>query len=111
MFKKLVDFSYKRNLAESIGFYIVYLLAILITAVTCAFLVSVFTGNSSFFLGAVIGKIIALLITIVIGSTVIYKKKLSKNIFYIFLVILSAILSYYTGAIIGLGLIAYLTTR
>lgn len=111
MFKKLTDFSYKRNVAEGIGFYLAYLLLILITAVAFAFLTSVVTGNSSFLLGAIIGKIIALLITMAIGGIVLHKKRLSKNIFFVFLVILSAVLSYYTGAVIGMAVIAYLTTK
>ncbi len=111
MFKKLTDFSYKRNVSESIGFYLAYLLLILIIAVACAMLITATTGNSSFLLGAIIGKIIALLLTGVIGCMVLYKKKLGKNILFVFLVILSAVLSYYTGAIIGMAIIAYLTTR
>ncbi len=111
MFKKLTSFSYKRNIVEGIGFYLAYLLLILITAVVCAMLTSVVTGNSSFLLGAIIGKIIALLLTGAIGCMVLYKKKLGKNILFVFLVILSAVLSYYTGAIVGMAIIAYLTTR
>src|SRR3989338_1590812 len=111
MFKKITDFSYKGNIIEALGFYLTYLLLTLIAVVICAILIEVITGNSSFLLGTIIGKIIALIFSAVAGCMVLYKKKLVKNMLYIFLVILSAVLSYYAGAIIGLILIAYLTTK
>ncbi len=112
MFNNLINFAYKRNTKEAVGFYIAYLVLIILTAVLLAGVLGSVTGNSdNFNFGVRIGGITAAVACFVLSMMIVKSKKLTVNFLYIALVLLSGILALFGGALIGLIPTAYLSTR
>lgn len=115
MFNNLVDFSYKRNWKEAVGFYLAYLVLGVILAAIAGGLSSFFSEigtfeqgyNQGVKAGSVTGVIFCLLISIVL----LKQKKLFINFGYIILALLGVILSLLGGLLFGLMIPAYLTTK
>jgi hypothetical protein len=105
MFSNLTDFSAQRSTAQAIGFYIAYLLLALVSAFLVGLIIGSIMGKGDDFnYGVKIGVIYATLY-------VLLAKKLSNNFSYLLLLILSGILGYFGGGLLGLIPTAYLTTR
>jgi hypothetical protein len=111
MFKHLGDFGYKRSGKEAFGFYLAYLLIILLAAFIIAVTVSLATGGTDYTTGTRIGDIIAIIMTLVLSFTVLQAKGLLGNFGYIVLALVSGILAFLGGGILGLIPVAFLTTR
>jgi len=114
MFAKLTDFSYKRCVKEAVGFYIAYLVMLLIITIILIILTILITGQEGQHtsnLAIRIGAISAMISCIVISFIILYKKKLTNNFILIFVALLSCVLAYFGGALLGLIPVAYLSTR
>lgn len=112
MFKKLTDFSYKRNTLEALGFYIAYLIILTVSAFIIGAVLGTATGNEdNFAFGAKIGVIFAIIAILCLSFVVLSKKKLTNNFSYLLLGLLSGVLAYFGGGLLGLIPVAYLTTK
>lgn len=112
MFKHLTDFAYKRNVKEAIGFYLAFLFLIILLAGLLAGLIGLLAGQEeSFKLGLRIGNIVAIVVIIGISILILKNKNLLGDFGYIILILLSGLLAYFGGGLLGLIPIAFLTTR
>ena len=112
MFSNLTDFSVKRSTKQAIGFYIAYLVLIILLGALVGGLVGLVSdGGEGFISPLTAGVYIGVITSLVISFTVIYRKKLLGNYLYIILAILSGLLALVGGGILGLIPSAYLTTR
>lgn len=115
MFKHLTNFGYKRNAKEAIGFYIAYLILIIMAAFllgsALGIVMGAFYGFNFGLIGLKVGNVIAIIITVVTAFLILKEKKLLSNFGYILLVLLSGILAVYLGCLGGLIPVAFLTTR
>ncbi|HPW89969.1 MAG TPA: hypothetical protein PLJ40_00930 [Paludibacteraceae bacterium] len=105
MFKKLTDFGYQRTTKEAIGFYLAYLLMVMVVAgVLAAILGVIVQSNDTFNLGVKIGTTVAIIASLGISFWILKEKKLLSNFGLILLAV-------FIGGIGGLIPAAYLTTR
>jgi len=114
MFNKLDNFSYQRSTKEAIGFYLAYLLLIILVSVGISIPASLFlTGSEAeaYNAGILIGTITAISFSMGTAALFIKNKKLSKNIGLVLLVPLAGILALLAGGVGGLIPAAYLSTR
>jgi len=115
MFKNLTNFSYKRNWKEAIGFYLSYLLLFIILGVIISVLIDILSGANTFDqglnIGLKVGMITSIIFCVITSGLLLKEKKLFKNFWYIFLVLLSGILAYFGGSLFGLIIPAFITTK
>ena len=111
MFKNLVNFGYKRSGKEAVGFYITYLVVIILVSVLSAVLFGLITGSNDFSSGTKIGNIIAIIITLLLAFFILKSKNLFGNFLYLALALISGLLAFFGGGLLGLILVAYLSTR
>lgn len=112
MFKHLTNLGYKRNAKEAIGFYIAYLMLIIMAAFLLGSALGIVMDASySFNFGLKVGNVTAIIITVVTAFLILKEKKLLSNFGYILLVLLSVILAVFLGGLGGLIPVAFLTTR
>ncbi len=110
MFKELTNLAYKRNGKEAFGFYLAYLLATIALVFLIAVVVALTTGTTSYDAGFRIGETSAIVLVITFSLVVVNAKK-SWTFSNILLVLLSGILAFFGGGLLGLVPTAYLTTR
>jgi hypothetical protein len=117
MFKNLTNFSYKRNWKEALGFYLAFgLLAMFLGGLVGILQAAMSTGQDitvSKYLnehGSLI-MIMSSLYCFIVAIIILGKKKLFKNFGYILLSVLTAILAVVGGALLGLIVPAFMTTR
>jgi len=113
MFKNLFNFSYKRTPLEALGFYIAYMVIIIVVIFLVGSTVGQLTGTrGNFSLLAIIpGVLLAAIFCLVLSFMVLVKKKLTGNIFYVILAVISGILGTLIVGSIGLIITSFLTTR
>lgn len=115
MFKKLTEFSYKRNWKEAIGFYLAYFLVGLILAGISGELSSIQSGATTFSegfdAGFRIGAIVVIIYSLIISFVVLIQRKLYKNFGWVILALLSGLLAAFGGLLLGLAIPAFITTR
>lgn len=116
MFTKLLDFSYKRTPLQALGFYLAYLfLSILIGFLFGALAGLLYSGSTSdqaLYENIIKGGIVlVVLLSPAICLLILKTKGLLNNFGYILIVVLSAILAFFGGAILALIPAAFLTTR
>ncbi len=115
MFKNLVDFSYKRNWKEAIGFYIAWVVVILLGAGLAGGIAGIFLPSliktNAFSVGYTIGNIIGFLACVSFASLISKEKQILKDYSIILLIILTGIVAILLGGIAGMIIPAYLTTR
>lgn len=106
MFNKLLDFKYKRDSKQAVGFYLSFLLLNLVIG-------GVFGGlfGHDISTGAAYGLWGAIITQAVIGTLLLMNRNRYKNLMYIILVLLSLLLTKFGGALFGLIPLAYLTTK
>jgi len=113
MFKNLLNFSYRRNVKEAIGFYIAYVVISALGTIVISAILSLATGNESdveFHLRIAI--IIAIITTLSLSFLILKSKNLLGNFFYIILLLLSVLLLvYFGGVFLGLIPVSFLSTR
>jgi hypothetical protein len=116
MFKNLFDFMYQRTVKEAIGFYIAYLLLILISGVILGgtlsgFFVTEDTFEAGYDFGLKLGIIFAVLACLYVSISLVVKKKLYMNFGFVLLSLCAGILALFGGAFLGLIIPAFFTTR
>src|SRR3990167_6486394 len=102
MFKKLMDFKYKRTPKEALGFYLAYLLLIVVVGGLIGGILGLLIGEGSIELGMRMGGIVAVIISLSLSFMILSKKKLTNNFGMILLALLSGILSFIGGGLLGL---------
>jgi hypothetical protein len=112
MFNKLTDLKYKRDTKQAFGFYVAYLIGIILLAMVSAAVLGVATGNQdNFQFGLRVGTFVAILSCLGLSFAILQKKKLLQNFGFILLALVSGVLALFGGAIVGLIPVAYFTTR
>jgi hypothetical protein len=111
MFSNLTDLKRKRTAKEAVGFYIAFLILLLVLVLALSYLDALVTGekNSNVFYNY--GNAFAIIACLILSFLIIIKKKQTGNFFYLLLTIVSGVLAAFGGIIIGLIPVAYLTTR
>ena len=112
MFRNLINFDYKRNKKEAIGFYIAYMLSsiLLISALSIWVVISqrnTTVQETNFFQ---LGHFVAIAICVTLSMLIVHAKKLYKNFLAMVLVMSSIILSLYMATLLGLIPVAILST-
>ena len=111
MFKNLTDFSYKRSTKEAVGFYLAYLFLIVILGALLGGIIGLLIGQEGIDVGTRFGSILAILTCLGISFAILSKKNLLKNFGLILVALLSGILAFAGGGILGLIPVAYLSSR
>ena len=111
MFKNLTNFGYQRDMKEALGFYIAYLILLMLVSGVSAGILGLAAGHGSFSFGLQVGAVVAVIISLAISFWVLKEKKLLSNFFLIILALLSGLLALFIGGLGGLIPAAYLTTR
>jgi len=116
MFKNLIVFGHERTPLQALGFYIVYLVLLLVFAGLIGGIVGLFMGlfadvSHPFQTGVTLGTILAVVSCIALSLLILYEKKLLNNFLYILLVVLSGLMALFLGGLAGLIPVAFLTTR
>jgi len=111
MFKKLMEFKYKRTTKEALGFYLSYLLLIVIVGALIGGIMGLVAGESSIEFGMRFGGLVAVIISLVLSFLILSKKKLTKNFGMILVALLSGVLAFFGGGLLGLIPVAYLSTK
>ncbi len=111
MFKKLTDFSYKRSGKEALGFYVAYLVLIIISAGLLGGVIGLILGEEGITLGMRVGNLIAVFMCLAISFVLLSKKRETGNFGFILLALLSGILAFLGGGILGLIPAAYISTK
>ena len=109
MFKDLTNFAKKRTGWEAFGFYLAYLLLIIVVALLLGAMVALLDFNTGVAFRA--GNIFAIAICLTLAFMVLKQKNLASNFGFILLALLSGVLAFIGGGILGLIPVAFLTTR
>lgn len=107
MFTHLFDLSYTRTTKQALGFYIVFLIILIVLGALSGLLLSDGTASGSIFAGAKTSTIVCGLLSF----SILYTKKMIGKVGLILLAVLSPVLAMLGGALLGLIPIAYLTTK
>ena len=115
MFKELHNFSKVRTRKEAFGFYIAYLLLLVLGCGLLGGIVSLMLPagaiyQDGFEAGGKAGAVLSTMVTCIFASLIVYRKKLF-SLSYFLLVVLSGFLALLGGALLGLIPVTYLTTR
>jgi len=112
MFNNLTNFGYQRSAKEAVGFYIAYLVLFLFAGVILTVVGALITSpNNPFEFGVLIGSIVASISSLGVSFLILKEKKLLGNFGCILLFLLSGLLAFFVGGIVGLIPAAYLTTK
>ena len=111
MFRHLTDFGHQRTLVQAIGFYLVYFVLGIVIAGLLGFVAAPLTGSPGFEGGLIVGTIFAVVACPVLSFAVLYKKGLLGHVGYLLLAVLSVAGAAIGGLLLGLVLVAFLTTR
>ena len=111
MFKKLTNLAYKRSRKEALGFYLGYLILIVVVGALAGGLFGLASGQENFELGLRIGNIIGILASLGLSFAVLSKKGLMNNFGLLLLALLSGLLAFIGGGLLGLIPASYLTTK
>lgn len=111
VFKNLTDFSYKRTGKEALGFYLGYLVLIIVVGAILGGTLGLAFGEQSFELGLRVGNIIAILVALGLSFMILSKKGLMNDFGMILLALLSGLLAFIGGGLLGLIPAAYLSTK
>ena len=111
MFKNLTDFSYTRTRKEALGFYIAYLVLIVVVAGLLGGIVGMVSGNGGFEAGTRVGGIVAVIFCLALSFTILSKKSRMSNFVLILVALFSGVLAFLGGGVLGLIPTAYLSTK
>lgn len=110
MFNHLADLAYTRSVKEAIGFYLAYLLLIIIAGAIAGFLFGGVDTLSSFYAGVNIGTIVAVLASLILTYMLFAAKKRTKTFASLLLTLLAGFFAMLGGGVLGLIIPAYVTT-
>ena len=114
MFKKLTDFSYTRSGKEAFGFYLAYLVFVIILSdvVSGLFIgLGFVNAGQGFNTGMRLGTAVAITCSTIISLLIVSQKKLAGNFGYILLSLVAGLLASAGGSLIGLIIPTLLTTK
>ena len=114
MFADLGNLGMKRTRLQAAGFYIVYLILVIVVieilAVSYALLIPTAAENASD-IGVGIGTVAAAIACAVLSYVILSQKRLLRQFSSIVYIIIAAALGLLGGGLVGLLLVAYLTTK
>ncbi len=112
MFSNLTDFSYKRTSLQAFGFYITYLVLVMIFSAAAAVLVSMVVNEDAgtFSNGVRLGTFVAIIFSIGISFVILREKRLT-GFGYNLLAITAGALALLGGGVLGLIIPAIFTTK
>ena len=112
MFKDVFDLSLQRNSRQAAEFYVAYLLMIVMSGAFTALVISLtpFVGPD-FVRTSRIGLVLATLSVTTLTALLVKRKNLLGNFSYVLLIFLSAMLTAYGGAFLGLMLTTIISTK
>ena len=111
-FKNLTQFDLKRSIAEAIWFYAVYVVfAVLVTLAIGLVILPFLTDDTlqDMALRAKLGRSVAIIVASGLALLIVLAKNYHRNIVYLILVLLTAILASWSGVFLGLAIPAILT--
>ena len=111
MFKKLTDFGYTRTGKEAFGFYLAYLLFVILAGAVVGGLLGSLIPDSAYQNGFKVGAYVSVISALVLSYLILDKKKLTKDYTFIILGVASGLLGLFGGSLFGLIIPAYLTTK
>lgn len=111
MFKNLTDFGYKRNIKEAVGFYMAYLVLVMLVGGILGGILGVVMQNNTFGFGLKVGNVIGVITSLGVSFLILKEKKLLGNFGFILIALLSGLLALFIGGLGGLIPAAFLTTR
>jgi len=111
MFKNLTNFGYQRSAKEAFGFYLAYLVLVMIVSGVLGGTLEVVMQNNTLDFGFRMGIVIAVIFSSGISFLILKEKRLLGNFGFILLALLSGLLTLFSGCLGGLIPAAYLTTR
>lgn len=113
IFRNLNNLSYQRSTLEAFGFYLAWLLLIMVASSALAYILALYFVENigdEFKFGVRVGSILAVVVCTVLATLVAYKKKV--GIFSTVLYALGTfILTALVGGLLGLIIPSFLTTR
>ena len=106
VFKDLFAFEKERNAKEALGFYLAYLVLIMVSAflIGAALMLDVEDG-------IIAGTLFAIVACTALSFIVLYKKNQLKNYGLVLIALSSGICASLFGALLGLIPVSYLTTK
>lgn len=111
MFQHLTDFSFTRSPSQAVGFYLCYLLLIVLAAGLMAGVASIVNPSmDTFEEGARIGGLVAVIAVTAIAIAIVIRKKLT-SFAHLLLIVVSGLLAVFGGGLFGLIPVAWLTTQ
>lgn len=110
MFKRLTDLEYNRKATEAFGFYLAYLLLILIAGAIAEYLFGGLDSIHGFFAGVNIATVVAVISCITLSYLIFKRKKLTNSFSSLLLSLLSGFLAIIGWAFLGLVIPAIVTT-
>lgn len=112
MFQKLVEFDYQRSFKEAFGFYLAYLLVVILLGGLMGGAVGIFiTSEEALFLTMRMGALAAVITSLVLSFLILKEKNLLGDFKYIVAGLMSGILALFGGGLLGLIPVAFLTTQ
>ena len=108
MFSKLFDLQFHRTALQALGFYIAYLLLLIITSAVAGGIVGLLGGG--FEVGLKAGNLIAILVCLGLSFQILSAKK-SISFGNVLLALLAGILAIVGGGLLGLIPVSFLTTK
>jgi hypothetical protein len=109
MFNDIFTLSVKRTPLQSLGFYIAYLIMLLLVCGIAGAIAGVLTGGG-FHMGVKIGQMIAIIVCPALGFFVL-KGKRAFSFGNVLIALLAGILAALGGGILGLIPVSFLTTK
>lgn len=111
MFKNLTNFGYKRNFVEALGFYLAYLLLVMLVGGLFGVIVGLAYPDNAYYIALRVGTVVSIVINLGLSFQILKQKNLLGNFGYLILTVISAIISAFLGGLGGLIPVAFFTTR
>jgi amino acid permease len=111
MFNKLTDFGYNRTGKEAFGFYIAYLLFVILAGAVVGGLLGSLIPDAAYQNGFKVGTYVSVITALVLSYLILDRKKLAKDYTSILLILAAGLLGMFGGSLFGLIIPAYLTTK
>lgn len=111
MFRHLTDFGYRRGGLEAVGFYLAYLLLVILLSAVMGGVAGVASPSNGFEAGVRIGTVIAMIVSLSLSFAVLTRRGLSRHPGYLVLALASAAGAWFLGGLLGVLVPAFLTTR
>ena len=114
MFGKLLDFTRVRSPHQALGFYLIYvLIIILLSTITGGFFGFIYGNNSNEIeqIAKISGHAVSMIFCLTLYVLVMARKGFQQKEIYIFLALIVFILALVSGPIGGLAPVSYITTK